>query len=311
MKLTIPLNRTEFERELRGTRTVIKRNWLTYALLLPVVLVMLLLVWGSLLNGLWMTFHEWGLITDAIWVGLSNYSYVLNWPVFWQSVVATLVFSLVTFIQVGIALVATLALRQVKFRNVVGAAFVIPYTIPGLVSGTLWVYLADPDLGPIFTVLVNNGIIERAIYWSGDGQLAMAMIMFAAAWTYWPLAFIILNASIENIPEEYYETASIFGASKFQTLVNITLPQMKGAIFVALSLRTIYNLTKVSQPLQMTGGGPGYATSILGISVFNFTSARQFGLAMTVGVAMVLLTMLFVIPYIYKFEEQAEAGGPA
>jgi ABC-type sugar transport system permease subunit len=311
MKLTITLNRSEFDRELRDTRAVIKRNWVTYALLLPVVLVMLVLVWGSLLNGLWMTFHEWGLITDAVWVGLENFTYVLNWPVFWQSVVATLVFSLVTFVQVGIALVATLALRQVKFRNVVGAAFVIPYTIPGLVSGTLWVYLADPDLGPIFTVLVNNGILDRAIYWAGSGELAMVMIMFAAAWTYWPLAFIILNASIENIPDEYYETASIFGASKLQTLVNITLPQMKGANFIALSLRTIYNLTKVSQPLQMTGGGPGYSTSILGITVFNFTSARQFGLAMTVGVAMVILTMLFVIPYIYKFEDQAEAGGPA
>jgi len=310
MRLQLPVNIARVREEWSNAETVIKRNWMTYALLVPVILIMGTLVWGNLINGLWMTFHEWDIIGRAIWVGLENYQFVIFWEVFHQSLLATIIFSLVTFIQVGIALVATLAIHNIRFKGLIGAIFVLPYTIPGLVAGTLWVYLANPSFGPFFTFLTSHGILAEPIFWPGNGQEAMGMIMFAAAWTYWPLAFIILYASIQSIPDEHYETAKVFGANRVQMARYITIPQMKGALLVALSIRTINNLTKVSQPLQMTQGGPGYSTSIIGITVFRFTSARQFGLAMTVGVFMIMLTMIFVIPYIWKFEEQAVAGGP-
>jgi ABC-type sugar transport system permease subunit len=308
MQLQIPATGSRLQEKWRNAEAILKRNWMTYVLLTPVLLVMGTLVWGNLINGLWMTFHEWDIIGQARWVGLENYQFVVPWEVFHQSLIATLIFSLVTFVQVGIALVATLAINNIRFQDLIGAIFVIPYTIPGLVSGTLWVYLANPDFGPFFSFLTSKGILAEPIYWQGNGQEAMGMIMFAAGWTYWPLAFIILYAAIQNIPDEHYETAKVYGASRIQMARYVTIPQMKGALLVALSIRTINNLTKVSQPLQMTQGGPGYSTSILGITIFNFTNARQFGLAMTVGVFMIILTMLFVIPYIIKFEEQAGSG---
>ena len=159
---------------------------------------------------------------------------------------------------------------------------------------------------------MDIGLLDQTIYWGTQGDSAMAVIMFAATWAYWPLVFIILTASLDGIPEEQYETARVYGASKVQAFFHITLPQLKGAILVAVSLRTIYNLTKVSQPLQITGGGPGFDTSVLGILVYRFTEGSQrFGLAMTVGVILVLLTMLFVVPYIRSFERNSDTGGMA
>jgi ABC-type sugar transport system permease subunit len=282
-------------------------------MLLPVLLIMGTLVWGSLLNGIWMSFHEWNYLGEGGWVGLANYEYVLfQWDVFWTSVRATVIFGLVTFSQLLVALIAAVVVQHAKFRDVLSALFVIPYTIPGIVSGTLWVYLLQPDLGPIFSFLTNSGILEQTIYWGTNGNSAMAVIMFAATWAYWPLAFIILTASMDSIPEEHYETAKVYGASKIQAFFHITLPQLKGAILIAISLRTIYNLTKVGQPLQITGGGPGFDTSILGILVYRFTAGSQrYGLAMTVGVILVVLTMLFVVPYVREFERGSDTGGMA
>jgi ABC-type sugar transport system permease subunit len=293
-------------------RQVLRRDWLTYSMLLPVLLIMGTLVWGSLLDGIWMSFHEFNFLGQRQWVGGDNYRYVLGWDTFWTSVRATVIFGLVTFSQLAIALVAAVAVKHARFRDYFSALFVIPYTIPGLVSGTLWVYILHPDLGPILPLLVDIGLLDQTIYWGTQGDSAMAVIMFAATWAYWPLVFIILTASLDGIPEEQYETARVYGASKVQAFFHITLPQLKGAILVAVSLRTIYNLTKVSQPLQITGGGPGFDTSVLGILVYRFTEGSQrFGLAMTVGVILVLLTMLFVVPYIRSFERNSDTGGMA
>ena len=310
--LDVTTNLSGYRRRATHVGRLLRRDWLTYAMLLPVLLIMGTLVWGSLLDGIWMSFHEYNFLGERQWVGLDNYRYVLGWDTFWTSLKATIVFGFVTLSQLLIALVAAVAVQHVRFRDYISALFVVPYTIPGLVSGTMWVYILHPDLGPIFPLLVNNGILERTIYWGTNGDTAMAVIMFAATWAYWPLVFIILTASLDGIPEEHYETARVFGASKVQSFFHITLPQMKGAILIAVSLRTIYNLTKVSQPLQITGGGPGFDTSILGILVYRFTAGSQrFGLAMTVGVILVIVTMLFVVPYIRSFESDSDTGGMA
>ncbi|WP_313695001.1 carbohydrate ABC transporter permease [Halorarum halobium] len=310
--LGVTTNLSVFRQRAINAKQVLRRDWLTYSMLLPVLVIMGTLVWGSLLDGIWMSFHEFDFLGRRVWVGLDNYAYVLGWDTFWTSLKATIIFGTVTFSQLLIALIAAVAVKHARFRDYLSALFVIPYTIPGLVSGTMWVFILHPDLGPIFPLLVDYGIINETIYWGTSGDTAMAVIMFAATWAYWPLAFIILTASLDGIPEEHYETARVYGASKVQAFFHITLPQMKGAILIAVSLRTIYNLTKVSQPLQITGGGPGFDTSVLGILVYRFTEGSQrFGLAMTVGVILVIVTMMFVIPYIRSFERDTNTGGVA
>ena len=306
------VNLSSARQRTRRLKRIVEQNWVTYILLMPALLVMGILVWGSLLNGIWMTFHSWNFLGQSEWVGLENYRYVLGWDTFWTSLRATIIFGLVTFAQIGLAIVAAVTVEHIRFRNVVRTLFVIPYAIPGLVSGTMWVYLLNPDFGPIIPLLVNYGILEGPLYWGANGTAAMAVVMFASTWAYWPLAFIIISASLEGIPESHYETAKVYGASKIKSFFHVTLPQLKGAILVAISLRTIYNLTKVSQPLQITGGGPGFDTSILGILVYRFTQGTpRYGLAMTVGVLLVLLTLLAVIPYIRSFESDTDTGGMA
>lgn len=297
--------------KLEKYESILRRNWFAYVLASPVFIVILLMLWLPFANGVWMTFHNWPFLGDPKWVGLQNYTYLITWDVFHTSIRATLIFGLITIPQLLLGLIAALTAKQLKHQDIFGGIILIPYTLPAIVTGTLWVYLLNPGLGPIFGFLVEWGILESPIYWEAQGNAALAVIMWAATWAFWPFVYLILIASLENIPTEYYESARVYGANRIQMFFHITLPQLKSALLVVISLRIIWNLAKVSQPLQITNGGPGYETSFLGILVYRFaTGAQRFGLAFTVGIVLLAVSSIFVFIFIREFErEQKEAMG--
>jgi len=118
--------------------------------------------------------------------------------------------------------------------------------------------------------------------------------------------FIILMATLDSIPNEHYETARIYGANRIQCFRYITLPQLKSAIMIVLSLRMIWNLSKISQPLTMTGGGPGFDSSILAILLYRYSWERgAHGLSFAVGAVLVTFTIAFIILFINEFERES------
>lgn len=290
-------------------RDAVKDNWFSYALFLPTLVLLLLVVWIPMIQGVWMSFHNWPISGNIEWVGLENYRYLFGWDAFWTSLKATLIYSMVTFLMLGIALVAALIVANIdEFQNLLSMVFMVPYTMPPVVTGTVWMFLLHPDLGPIFDYAMQLGILEQPIYWSTEGSTALAVIMGAITWTFWPFIFLILLATLESIPEEHYESARMYGANRFQQFWHVTLPQLKSAILVAISIRMVWNLTKVSQPLQLTGGGPGYETSLLSILLYRDASeAGQLGRGFAIGMVLLAITLGFVVLFVREFEQSRSA----
>jgi len=299
--------RGELRRVAGSARETIEENWLAYAFILPTLLFLVLLLWFPLLRGVWMSFHEWILAGSRTWVGLDNYTYLFGWDVFWTSMKATLLFTSTTAIQLVIAMAAALVVANIgRFENLFSSTFLVAYTMPPVVTGTVWIYLLHPQTGPIFQYLIEWGLLEQPIYWSTNGDTALAAIIGVTSWTFWPFMFLIIYASLETIPQEYYETAKVYGANRYQTFRQITLPQLKSAILVAISIRMVWNLAKVSQPIQMTGGGPGFETSILAILLYRFGWQRaQLGMGFAVGIVLLIVTTLFIALFIREFEQEA------
>lgn len=291
-------------------RDTVRENRFSYLLILPVLLFLVLLMWLPFLRGIWMTLHNWPFGGQPTWVGLENYFYLASWEPFYTSLKATLWFATTTIMQLVVALAAALAIREVdRFTNVITGIFLIAYTVPPLVTGTIWAYLLSPTLGPFFQIMVDAGILSETVYWGTDGTLAMGVVMFVTTWTFWPFMFLVINASLQNIDEELYESARMYGANRFQTLLKVTLPQLKSAILVAFSIRLIWNLTKISQVLQLTNGGPGYDTSILAVLLYRFAYGRgAMGTAYAVGLVLFVMTIGFVIVFIREFERSTGAG---
>jgi ABC-type sugar transport system permease subunit len=285
-------------------REILAENWFTYLLILPVLLFLVSLMWIPFFRGIYMSFHSWPFGGQPTWIGLENYTSLFNWDPFFTSLKATAIFSLTTFFQLGVALVAALAVRETRRgKSFVTGAFLLSYTLPPLVTGTIWAYLLHPDLGPLFGYLTKWGLLEETIYWGAQSDLALVAILFVTTWTFWPFMFLILSASLESIPEEMYETARMYGASRTQTFLRVTLPQLKSAILIAVSIRIIWNMTKISQVLQLTNGGPGYDTSVLAVLLYRFSYEQgQMGVSYTIGVILLLVTISFVFVFIREFE---------
>lgn len=290
-------------------REILEEHWFSYLLIVPTLFFLLFLLWVPFFRGFWMSFHEWPFTGDPTWVGLGNYEYLFSWDPFYTSIKATLIYSLATFIQVGIAIPAALVVKNItRFKSFVSGAFLLPYTMPPVVTGTIWLFLLLPSIGPIWTILMDWGLIENTVYWSVDGTQALTVVTLAAGWTFWPFMFIFILASLQNIPDEHYESAKIYGASRWQQLRYVTLPQIKSTIVIVVILRMVLNLSKVSQPIQLTGGGPGYETSILAVMLYRFAfNSGQMGLSYAVGVVLFALALLLIAVFLREFSrEQGE-----
>jgi ABC-type sugar transport system permease subunit len=270
---------------------------------------MIFLLWIPFFRGVWMSFHDWPVGSGAAaaeWVGAENYLYLLGWDPFYQSIQATLAFGVATFFQLILAIVAaSLVVNLREFKSTVSAILILPYTMPPVVSGTVWLYLLAPDYGPIFNYLTEWGVIDQAVYWATEGTAALTAVSGVLLWTFWPFMFLILVASREAIPGEHYETAQVYGANRVQMFFRITLPQLKSAILVAVSIRVVWNLAKVSQAFQLTQGGPGFETSVLGVLLYRFAYQNgEFGLGFAVGMFLLAVTIVFVGLFIREFEKE-------
>jgi len=301
-------DRIDFQTRLGKARETVTENLFSYLLFLPTLLFLILLMWLPFLRGIWMSFHEWPFIGEAAWIGIDNYTFLFGWGAFYRSLQVTVVYGMGTAIQLALALAAALVVTDLNwFKSAVSGAMLIPYTMPPVITGTLWLYLLDPSIGPVFTWLTQNGVLEQAIFWKSQGSPALAVVTLIMSWTFWPFMFIIILASLENIPEEHYESGKIYGANRIQQFVYITLPQIKSAILIAISIRIIWNLVKISQPLQLTGGGPGYDSSILALLMYRFAyNDGAMGVAYSVGMVLLVVTLAFALVFIREFNRRDE-----
>jgi len=190
----------------------------------------------------------------------------------------------------------------------VSGALILPYTFPPVATATLWLYLLGPNFGPIFQYLQET-IGLKPIYWGVNGDTALTIVTLVSSWTFWPFVFLIVVGARQGINDEQYQAARVYGASRYQMLMRITLPQLKSVILIAFSLRFVWNLVKVSQPLTLTGGGPGYQTSIVGILLYRLTLQGQLGQAYSVGTLIFMISLGAVLLAIYNFE--SGEGGTA
>ena len=293
---------------LEQIRTGVSEYRFEYAMLLPTLLLLITILWLPFLRGIWMSFHEWPFFGEKNWIGSGNYQYLFQWSAFYTSLRVTFIYGLTVIGQLALAIAAALTLKhQTRFKDFLGSLLIIPYTLPSVVTGTIWIYILNPDFGPFFKFMEQLGTTNGPIYWSTVGSQALAVISFVGIWSFWPFMFVIIYASVENINEEYYESAKVYKATRYQMFRNVTLPQIKSSILVALIIRTIWNLSKVSQPLQMTGGGPSYETSLLAILLYNEASTNgNLGLSYSIGIILLIGTLALIVVFVREFEQSTE-----
>ncbi len=247
------------------------------------------LVWAyiPLFRGLVIAFQDFKIIKGSHWVGLDNFIEVFTQPIFYRSVVNSLVF---VTLSVGIGFLLPIflavALNEIpRFKVLFRTLYFLPAMTSSVVVAFLWrqIYDRGPTgllnslLDPLVAVwdrMAGVQHVPMAVDWLGDPKLAMFAVVLPGIWAGAGPGSILYLAALKNVPEERYEAADLDGAGWMQKLFKITFPGLRPLILINLLGAVIAGFKAMESIFILTGGGPVYATHVLGLEIW--TNAFQF-----------------------------------
>jgi multiple sugar transport system permease protein len=249
----------------------------------------------------WMSTQHW-LVTDPprYFTGADNFVRLFRGTDFWQALRVTgayLVLS--TSIMVVLAMGLALSFAGAG-KGWMRAIVVMPLVIPPVVAGFTWRFLLNGEIGFLGAYLLPMAGLELNPL--ADPKAALFSVVIADVWSRAPFMFLIFLAALQSIPRDLYEAARMDGANPFQEFFLVTLPMLRGALFVAILFRLVDAINTFELIYVMTKGGPGRATQIL--SIFGWRTAFQefdFGKGAALGVVMLLICLAGAILMFRRF----------
>jgi ABC-type sugar transport system permease subunit len=235
-------------------------------------------------------------------IGWRNYQRLAEDPVFWSSLVNTVIYtfgSVILSALFGLVLaLLTESLLGWRFR-VVRALLLAPWSVPFVVVAFLFRFMFLQDGGVINAVLLRGGLISEPVRWLNDAKLALPSIMVTNIWTMIPFFFLLLSAALAAIPDEVIESARIDRARNWSMVFQIKLPFLRNALLISTLLMVIANVNDFAKIWAMTEGGPGYATTTLVVYVYRLAFGDfNFGYASAIGVVWLALLLVFAWFYL-------------
>ena len=236
--------------------------------------------------GVYLSFCKFTTVDNAKYVGLKNYTRALADQDFISAFLFTGKFAIVSVITINIIAFtfAYMLTRKLKGTNIFRTVFFMPNLIGGIVLGYIW-------------QLILNGILQYAgVTLTADPKYGFWGLVILLNWQQIGYMMIIYIAGIQSIPAELYESAKVDGASKFRTLVNITLPLVMQSITICLFL-TVTNAFKLfDQNLALTAGAPSDKTAMMALDIYNTFYGRMGweGVGQAKAVLFLLLVMVIM-----------------
>ena len=292
---------------LKGTKGSVKRK-LTKAekqeeragflFLSPWILGLIVVTIGPMAASLYLSFTDYSLLQPPKWVGLENFSRMMDDARLLNSLKVTFLF---VFISVPLQLVAALALALVLDRGLRGMNFYRSiYYLPSLLGGSvaiavLWRQIFGTE-GLINQILGFFGI--QGMGWISDPSTALGTLMILNVWTF-GAPMIIFLAGLRQIPGMYYEAASMDGASKLRQLWTITIPLLTPIIFFNLVLQIIGAFQSFTQAYVVSGGTGGPADSTMFYTLYLYQKGfTNFDMGYASALAWLLLVIIAVFTLI-------------
>ncbi|QCR42301.1 sugar ABC transporter permease [Curtobacterium sp. SGAir0471] len=229
-------HRDERPRPTRAHRTDGIWPWL---FVLPLLIgVGTFFIW-PILQTFWYSFTSWGVFGGATFTGLANYARLLSDPQLYQSLVNTIVYTVIVLLGIPIAvwlasLLNTPGLRFAQFYRVL---FFLPYVAMPAAIALVWRIMFNGDFGIVNWFLGRFGI--DGPYWISTPGFALVAVSLVGLWSSLGFSMIILGAGLKDIPPELYEAAELDGASRWRQFRSLTVPLLTPSIFFVLVVTTI------------------------------------------------------------------------
>lgn len=259
--------------------------------LLPTLIAFIIGFLAPFIYGIYLSFCEFVIVTDAKWVGLKNYANIFKDERFIHAIWFTALYTVVSIIVINVLAftVALLLTRGLKGTNIFRSVFFMPNLIGGIVLGYVWKLIFNGILGYFGMTLT---MAAKYGFWG---------LVILTAWQQIGYMMIIYIAGLQNISDDIIEAARIDGANSARILFNIKIPTVMPSITICTFLTLTNSFKLFDQNLALTGGEPSYKTEMLALNIYNtfYGSVGQEGVGQAKAVIFFLLVGLVALLQLY------------
>lgn len=259
-------------------------------LLAPAMLGFLVFYLVPTVRGIGYSLTDSTLLKPGEFVGLANYQAMIADDVFWNAVRVTAVYVVINIgSQTIFALGLAVAMDRLTRSTVVRALMLVPWLVPGVTAGLLWLYLLDPTIGVVNEVLAGIGLPRQGFL--SSPEQAMPTIALINTWRYLGYTALLIFAGLQQIPKYLYEAAALDGAGEFKIFRSLTLPLLRPVLIMVILVTTIGSFQVFDLIVTTTEGGPVDATRALYVYIFAEAFERLeigYGSAMAVSFMIVM-----------------------
>jgi raffinose/stachyose/melibiose transport system permease protein len=285
----------------RQRRTLWSRIWASrwlYLLIAPSFLGAFLFQYYPFVSAIYRSFFSWD-GRRAYWVGLSNFEFFFTDPrlwIAWTNIGQLLLFNLVVVLTVPVGVAYLIfRLQNARHRYTYRVLFVLPIVVPGFVNIILWRWLFA-NQGAINFILRGVGLEEVTRAWLGDPKTALYALMFMGfPWVY-AVTMLIYLAGFLAIPSEVIDAAIVDGATGLNRFFRVELPLIRGQLKLQIVLTFIGTIQEFERQLIMTRGGPGWATMVPGLRMYQAAiNEIAMGYASSIGVVLFVIILALTL----------------
>ena len=273
--------------------------WFGYALLLPAVVLITVLIGYPFVRALWLSFHKKLLgAPTAPWIGLGNYESLLRDTRFWAAVKNVFIFTGTSVaLKLLIGLVVALILHEaLPLRNLWRSIVLLPYAMPTLVSVLIWKWMYNDTAGVLNYLLTETNIRQGPMLWLADPGKAMASVIAVNVWRGFPFFVLTLLAGLQAVPQDLYEAAKVDGAGVWARFRAVTLPGILPVMAVVTLFSTILTFNDFAIIWVLTRGGPGNATDVLATLTYKIAiPGLELGKGVAVSVLMLPILVVLIV----------------
>lgn len=250
----------------------------TLVFLLPLLVIFGVFSWFPIVRAVVMSLQETNLVTPPTFVGLANFQQVLADPLLGTAVRNTAYFALLALV-IGypVPLIAAVLVREVRrARGLYSALAYLPVVVPPVVAVLLWKFFYKGGPQGVFNTIL--GWVGLGPYpWLQDADWAMPSLVLAATWAGAGGTIIIYLAALTSVPPELYDASEVDGAGLWRKIWHVTLPQLRGVLFITLILQIIGTAQVFLEPYLFTGGGPNNATVTVLLLIYRYAFQNSLG----------------------------------
>ena len=278
-----------------------------YGLIFPVAAAMVVILGYPIYKLVRISFEQYGLFEliqhKGHWIGLENYRSVLGDHVFWDTLIRTVVFTLVN-VGLTIVLGTLMALLLTKIsrwvRILLTTGLVLVWAMPVVVAVQVFYWMTNFENGVLNYLAAKLHLVGANHDWYGTSTSSLGMVTLLIVWGALPFVVVTVYAGLAQVSHELVEAAQIDGAGPVRIFRDVTFPVLKPILLILTSLSIIWDFGVFAQPYLLIGGAHIDQTNyLMGVYVFIKGYAdHNFGLGATISLLMLLMVAAMSVVYV-------------